>query len=426
MQIHLDLMGGIAGDMFIAALLDAFPDRRDAVLSTIGQVFPEHEVRCALVPHRDAVLTGSRFNVERTGGPDAPRLTHVHEHPDHDDDLARGHAQHHNVHHGDHTHWRDLRLHLSGRLSDPILRHTIGIFQLLAEAEGRVHGVAPDAVRFHEVGAWDSVADIVGAACLIDSLDSRWTVSAVPLGGGRVRTAHGPMPVPAPATALLLEGFTMLDDGISGERVTPTGAAILRYLCAGTSGQLQPARSTMLASGIGFGMRDLNGISNCVRALVMDDSTAQPAAGSHRQLAVIEFEVDDQTAEDLAMGITHLRAHPAIHDVVQTAVFGKKGRMATSVRLLAAPDSIEAVLEACFTETSTIGLRYHIVNGAALPRQMKDVMVDGQRLRVKRVERPGGSTAKAESDDVMTHRNHAHRMRLRAQASIAASNEEDA
>lgn len=218
----------------------------------------------------------------------------------------------------------------------------------------------------------------------------------------------------------------MLDDGIPGERVTPTGAAILRYLCHASLGRTPPARSKLLASGIGFGTRELPGLSNCVRALVMEDAVAQPTAGNHRQLAVIEFEVDDQTAEDLAIGLTHLREHRAIYDVVQAPVFGKKGRMTTSVRLLASPDRIDAALEACFVETSTIGLRYHIVNGAALPRQMKDVMVDGKRIRVKCVERPGGGTAKAESDDVMTQQNHARRMRIRARAALGASNAEDA
>lgn len=218
----------------------------------------------------------------------------------------------------------------------------------------------------------------------------------------------------------------MLDDGIAGERVTPTGAAILRYLCYSSLERRRPPASKLIGTGIGFGTRELAGISNCMRALVMDDSAAPPRAGSHRQLAVIEFEVDDQTAEDLAMGLTHLRAHPAIYDVVQAPVFGKKGRMATSVRLLASPDGIDAVLEACFRETSTIGLRYHVVNGAALPRQMKDVVVDGERIRVKCVERPGGSTAKAESDDVMLQPDHARRVRIRAQAALDADSADSA
>lgn len=420
MRIHLDLVGGIAGDMFVAALLDAFPEHRPSVLSTIGRMFPDHEICCAIQPHSDAILTGSRFSVEQGCGSRGSFYQHSH------DDRADVHVHHacgqdHRANQPQHTHWRDIRESLVERLPENIARHAIGIFQALAQAEGQVHGVVSDEVVFHEVGAWDSIADIVGASCLIDALDARWTVSAVPLGSGRVRTAHGIMPVPAPATTLLLEGFAVLDDGIPGERVTPTGAAILRYLCRASLECGQSAQSRLLASGLGFGTRELPGISNCVRVLVMDDGTARLASDSHRQLAVIEFEVDDQTAEDLAMGLTHLRAHPAIYDVVQIPVFGKKGRMATSVRLLAAPDRIGTVLDACFMETSTIGLRYHLVNGAALPRQVRDVMVDGERIRVKSVERPGGRTAKAEADDVITRPNHARRMRIRAQAALDAS-----
>jgi uncharacterized protein (DUF111 family) len=307
----------------------------------------------------------------------------------------------------------------------------VSIFELLAHVEAKVHGVSPADVVFHEVGAWDSIADIVGAAYLIHVLEARWTVSAIPIGSGRIKTAHGIMPVPAPATALLLEGFDTINDGIPGERVTPTGAAILRYLCQDKA-LTTPTSGQLLRSGIGFGTRKLDGISNCVRALVFDEvaSTGEGVrdartGGSHRQLAVVEFEVDDQSAEDLAMGLSHLRAHAHIFDVVQSAVFGKKGRMATSVRVLASPEAIDAVLDACFRETTTIGLRYHMVHGAALVRHAVEVNVDGERLRVKCVERPGGTTAKAESVDVMDQQDHVHRTIRRARAVHAALTDKD-
>ena len=114
-------------------------------------------------------------------------------------------------------------------LDPAVRRRALAIFSLLAEAEARVHGCAVEDVLFHEVGAWDSIADIVSAAFLIEeSAATNWTVGAIPLGAGRVHTAHGLLPVPAPATALLLEGFPFIDDGVGGERVTPTGAAIVR------------------------------------------------------------------------------------------------------------------------------------------------------------------------------------------------------
>ncbi len=225
------------------------------------------------------------------------------------------------------------------------------------------------------------------------------------------------MPVPAPATALLLQGFETFDDGIPGERVTPTGAAILRYLgCAPGTGK---APRRLARTGLGFGTRALPGLSNCLRALVFEAQHTDIAAG-HRELAVIQFEVDDQSAEDLAAGLDRLRATEGVHDVVQMAVFGKKGRMATHVQVLARPAALETVSEACFRETTTIGLRTHLVNGLALPRRTAEVEVDGRRLRVKLVERPGGATGKAEADDALATPGHAARARLRRRAEAMA------
>ncbi|MGF6483718.1 LarC family nickel insertion protein [Paraburkholderia sp. JPY419] len=406
MRIHLDTLGGMAGDMFIAALLDAFPQCLDGLTTAIHTVLGPQAVVCRLEHFDDGVFRGKRFVVAQG----------------HDRHTGHDHAHPHVAHAGhDHAHWKDIRQRLANALPSPIGRTATGIFQLLAEAEAYVHGTAPEDVTFHEVGNWDSIADVVGAAYLIDSIGADWTVSEIPLGGGRIETMHGLMPLPAPATARLLEGMLVVDDGIAGERVTPTGAAILRYL----SPQVRVrsgAPQRIAGTGTGFGSRRLAGVSNCVRALILEDSApaASSRPGVHRELAVIEFEVDDQTPEDLATGIVHLRAHPAIHDVVQMPVTGKKGRIATSVRILASPQQIEAALDACFRETTTIGLRYHFVQGAALERRMVEVDVDGHTMRVKRVERPGGATAKAEADDVVERQVQAERAAYRQRAAALA------
>ena len=150
--------------------------------------------------------------------------------------------------------------------------------------------------------------------------------------------------------------------------------------------------------------------------LVFDEDAGDGAVRGHRELGVVEFEVDDQSAEDLALGLERLRAEPGVHDVLQMPAFGKKGRMMTHVQLLARPDALDAVIEACFRETTTIGLRYGTVRGIALPRRAGEVEVDGRRLRVKAVERPGGATVKAEADDVAGVPGHATRARLRQEA----------
>ena len=300
--------------------------------------------------------------------------------------------------------------------------HALGIFGHLADAEARVHGIAVEAVAFHEVGAADSIADIVAAAHLIAALGTRsWSVSALPLGSGRVRTQHGPLPVPAPATTLLLAGFATLDDGIPGERVTPTGAAILRHLCGDDPGRGRP-RGILGRTGIGFGTKVLPGLSNCLRALVLEENAA-PGPG-RRDLAVIAFEVDDQSGEDLATGLDRLRAEPGIVDVVQMPVIGKKGRMMARIQVLVRPESLEAAIAACFRETTTIGLRYHPVEGAVLARAARTVEHDGLSVRVKIVARPGGRTAKAEADDARGRAGHAARAALRREAERRALEQE--
>ena len=427
-HLHLDPLGGMAGDMFAAALLSAFPEHEGLVASAVAKAVA---VTCRILPHNDGVLAGLRFHVEGADGrpADAPAATtqpHTHGH-EHTHDHDHGHAHdHHHDHVHTHREWREIHTELlSCGLDRAVLDVAVGIFTVLAEAEGRVHGVAADAVSFHEVGAADSIADIVAAAVLIDAIRAAsWSISALPLGTGRIRTAHGIMPVPAPATALLLEGFDMLDDGISGERVTPTGAAILRYLKdSGLLGNRPAGRMT--GSGIGFGTRTLPGTSNCVRVLVMETGMSSHLATGHRSLGVIAFEVDDQSGEDLAAGLDRIRTVPGVHDIVQMAAFGKKGRMAVHVQVLAAPDALPDVTAACFRETTTIGLRTHLVEGQALRRRTASMIVDGASVDVKLVERPGGRTGKAEADHLLGLPGHATRTRLRRQAEAMAM-EQDA
>ena len=389
MDLHLDLVGGLAGDMFIAALLDLFPEHEaglhDSLARTGGLLAG---VTARLAPHNDGVLAGRRFLVERPGG------------------AGGGH---------DHVAWRRIREGLEGSGLDPAVRgHAVTIFRHLAEAEARVHGVPVEAVGFHEVGAWDSIADIVGAAYLVAALGAtRWTVGAVPLGSGRVRTAHGPLPVPAPATALLLQGFAVIDDGVGGERVTPTGAAILRHLCGDAAPQV-PQPRIMGGAGIGFGTRILPGLSNCVRVLRFDQAEAQGFEAD--SVLVVECEIDDQSGEELALALDRLRAHPAVLDVIQAPVFGKKGRMMAHLRLLALPEARDEVLRLCFAETTTIGLRHSVQARAVLPRRMVEIAAGDRTLRVKAVDRPGGRTAKAEADDVADLPGHAARKARRRAA----------
>lgn len=403
MHLHLDAVGGVAGDMFIAAVLDAFPDLRDGMLRAIRVAGLPEEISCRIVEHRDAVLTGLRFLVDLPAQP--PRFV-----------GARDHR---------HTPFAEIRDKLSGSsLSAGVRQRAIQIFTLLAEVESRVHGAPVDEVSFHELGGWDSIADMVGAAFLIDAIGAaRWSVSALPQGRGRVRTEHGLLPVPSPATTLLLQGFEFIDDGLPGERVTPTGAAILRHLDAAQQDAANGMRvRRLLRSGCGFGTSTLPGLSNVLRLLVFDE--VSPASTRDR-VAHIAFEIDDQSAEDLAIGLEHLRAHPAVLDVLQAPAFGKKGRVTTQVQILAEPDGIESVFDACFSETSTLGLRWQVVERRVLPRTQAAVEVGGRSIRVKVARRPGAVTAKAEADDLLrVHGGREERDKLRYVAEKAGAGEE--
>jgi uncharacterized protein (DUF111 family) len=169
------------------------------------------------------------------------------------------------------------------------------------------------------------------------------------------------------------------------------------------------------ASGIGFGTRTLPGVPNILRVLV-SDRDARASGQIVRDLAVIEFEVDDQSPEDLAVGLDHVRGIAGVRDVTQTAAIGKKGRIAAHIQVLADPAALEAAVEACFFETSTIGLRTRVTQSRILPRASTEVPLAGERIRVKRTERPGGATRKAESDDLAATPGYAARRRLRAAA----------
>ena len=391
MHIHIDPLGGLAGDMFIGAVLDAWPDYFGGLEAAVRAAGLPSAVTLRFTPHSDHALTGGRFLVDVSGDLPAPAGA-----------------------------YRDIVARLGKANLDPTVRdRALAIMALLAGAEGKVHGVAPEDVVFHELAGWDSVADIVAAAYLVDRLGAAsWSVAPLPLGRGRVMTAHGPLPVPAPATAILLEGLPVVDDGIGGERVTPTGAAILRHLKPSHGAPAEPMR--LSRSGYGFGARKLDGISNAVRLLAFE--TDMVSAGESDQIGVVTFEVDDQTPEDLAAGLDALRARDGVLDVVQTPAFGKKGRMMMSVRVLCRSESLSPVIDACFTETTTIGLRWGRTMRSVLPRRM----ADGD-IPVKLVTRPDGQrTAKADIDGVTTQSGQTTRAAERQQAVSDAIKDDEA
>ena len=369
-HLHLDLVGGLSGDMFIGAVLDAFPElgvKLETLIEDAG--FPDL-VTLSRVDHNDGVLTGCRFKVE-----------------------AGSQGDHH------HRHYADIRERLDlSKLSLSTKAVAQEIFRLIAEVEAEIHGKSVEEVAFHEVGAWDSIADIVIAAHLIASLDATWSVSEVPLGSGFVETAHGRLPVPVPATARLLEGFTVVDDGLPGERVTPTGAAILKYL---SPDEKVPRGHRLTGSGYGYGEKQFPGISNVAR-ITCYEKEVTGSAWQNDSVMRLSFEIDDMTPEQISASVERLRGEAGVLDVIQQPYFGKKQRQGVSVTVLSQPEVADTVTGSCFTLTTTLGIRREIISRTILRREEVVVHVNERPYRVKVAHRPGGKTAKIEMDDLAT------------------------
>ena len=388
MHIHLNPVGGIAGDMFVAAVLDLFPEFEEVMLQTLSRLPSLNNVKIGLERHSDSVLTGSRFSV------DAPV------------------ANHHCAQYTD----LDKNIVNSG-LSSGAVETARAILEILAAAEGAVHGVSLEQVTLHEAGSPDSLTDILCAGFLIDSLgDVSWSCDALPAGRGRVLTEHGEMPLPVPAVAHLLEGYPVIDDGRTGERITPTGAAILRYLNPDFGTRLSPM--VLSAIGTGFGTSKFSGISNVLRLIAYSHPES---AARTEQVAILEFEVDDQSPEDLGVGLNRLRETDGVLDVTQTMAIGKKGRVTVHVQVLGKPEYLNNIAMACTAETSTLGVRYQLVDRYILDREIIQHDSGTSVVPMKITKRPGAvSTAKAEFDHIASAGDFSQRKKLKQISELEA------
>ncbi|MCP4381849.1 MAG: LarC family nickel insertion protein [Hyphomicrobiales bacterium] len=353
--------------MFIAAMLDALPDLRARVLADATAVLPAAVGEPLLEEVMNGGVRALHFRLKATEGGGSSRRV--------DDGRHRALV---------------TRIDTVA-LSPGTAEAAKTLLGILADAEAAIHGVPVDEVHFHEIADWDSLLDMVAAGSIAAALDgARWTVSPLPRGGGLVRTAHGLLPVPSPAAAAILEGFQWRDDGIDGERVTPTGAAILRHLVPPVG---PAAEGRLKAAGTGAGTRSLPGIPNILRVLVFD----QASAASGERVVVVSFEVDDMTGEEIGVACDRLRLVAGVLDVSIAARWGKKGRPMQSFQIVARTEAADDVVARCFEETATIGLRVREESRVVLKRQTSDQ--DG--IDVKTVSRPvTGQTRKAESDDL--------------------------
>jgi pyridinium-3,5-bisthiocarboxylic acid mononucleotide nickel chelatase len=363
---HLDCSTGVSGDKFLGALLD---------LGEASGAFTGNDLS-ALV---SALAPEARVAVERTTSHGIAAVSvHV--------EAAQQPAQ---------RHWSDIRALLeSADLPAPVRTGALATFEALALAESAAHGTDAERVHFHEVGALDSIADVVGVCAGIDALGiSSLTASPIAVGSGTVDTSHGTLPVPAPATARLLEGIPTVAGYAAGELTTPPGAALVRVLASGFG----PAPAMVVrASGYGAGTRDI-GSPNVCRLLVGDPMPADtaadgPASGS---IALLETNIDHLPAEELAYAAETLLAEGAL-DAWQTPIVMKKGRSAVMLSVLVPEGDAIAFSERLIELTGSLGVRRESLARTVADRESRVVETAWGPARVK----VGAGRVRPEHDDV--------------------------
>ncbi|WP_299036447.1 nickel pincer cofactor biosynthesis protein LarC [uncultured Pseudokineococcus sp.] len=356
----VDASAGVAGDMLLGALLDAGADLA-SVQRCVDAVVPG-SVRLGVHDVERAGLLASKLDVEVLVA-DPPHRT-----------------------------WAAVAQMIGdAELPAGVRDRALAVFARLAEAEGRVHGMPPEDVHFHEVGALDAVADVVGCCAALEDLGVEELVtSPMALGSGTVRAAHGVLPVPVPAVLQLVRGWDVLGGG-EGELTTPTGAALLTALCTRT-GALP--RMDVRASGQGAGTRDVPGRANVTRVVLGAAAAARAGAGApvdgggREDVVVLEATVDDLDPRVWPDVLHHLLAEGAL-DAWLTPVLMKKGRPGHVLSVLAAPASASGLSARVLELTSTLGVRRGRVERDVLQRDWRPVRTAGGQVRVKVGHRDG-------------------------------------
>jgi hypothetical protein len=422
---YLECFSGISGDMLLGALVDAGVPfdmlAATAAALNVGARLEMRKVeRGGLAGIKVDVVEQGAGNREQgtekqgtgnreqgtesqgareqgsKGAEPAHSHSHTHEH--------RAHETEHPHPHDEHAH-RPLSAILAiieaAPLGDAVKRRASWAFHLLGEAEAAIHSIPIETVHFHEVGAVDTIVDIVCAAAGCEALDvDRWMASPLNVGSGTVKCQHGTLPVPAPATLSLLGDAPVYAAGTPMERVTPTGAALLRMLDV-RYGPLPAMR--VAARGYGAGGRNTPGEPNLLRLLVgeADDATAgaEPIAvpEAEESIAVIETVIDDSTPQLLAY-VSELLLEAGAWDVYRAAVQMKKGRTGVQMTVLSSPEKLPALRDLLLRETTTIGLRWRLENKMALDREFSEVETEWGKVRMKVARWPSGEVANAQPE----------------------------
>ena len=365
--LYLDCSMGCAGDMLTGALLELFPNREEilAQLNALGiphvEYIAEKSVKCG--------VTGTHIRV-----------------------LVKGEeeeADHHHHHH--HSQMADIA-HIAEHLYVPeaVRKQVLEIYQIIAQAESKVHGVPVDQIHFHEVGAMDAIADITAVCYLMDKLGAEKVyASPVHVGSGQVKCAHGLLPVPAPATAHILQGVPIYGGQIQGELCTPTGGALLKYY-VNQFGSMPPMVTT--AIGYGMGKKDFDR-PNCVRAMLGD------AQEQEADILELSCNLDDMTGEEIGFALEQLMDAGAL-DVFTTAIGMKKSRPGIMLTVLCRLEDKEKLLPLIFRHTTTLGVRENSLRRYTLNRRMEPIQTPYGPVRQKIATGYGVARKKYEYKDL--------------------------
>jgi hypothetical protein len=427
---YLECFSGISGDMMLGALVDAGVSfellAETAAALNVGARLEMRTVsRGSLAAIKVDVIT------EENSGTKGPEQQHDHEHSHELHEHGHEHEHHEHTHeHDAHTHEPHEYSHEHGHahaeparhshehathrslstilgiidaapLKDSVKQRATRAFQLLGEAEAAIHSIPVEKVHFHEVGAVDTIVDIVCSAAGCEALGvDRWMASPLNVGSGTVKCAHGTLPIPAPATLALLGDAPIYAAGAPMERVTPTGAVVLRMLDV-SYGTLPAMR--VGARGYGAGGRDTPGEPNLLRILVGEEDEKGEGEES---IAVIETVIDDATPQLLAY-VSELLLEAGAWDVYRAPVQMKKGRTGVQMTVLSSPKLLSALRDLLLRETTTIGLRWRLENKVALDREFVEAETAWGKVRIKVARWPSGEIANASPEYEMC-RNIAH------------------
>lgn len=424
--LYLECNMGAAGDMLMAALTELMPDK-DAFVKELNDLqIPQVNIerttiaKCGIMGTHMVVTV----NGEEEKSVDVPihahthshvyeEHEHTHEHHHEHGDEACGHEHTHNHSHEGHTHthghshhhtsMKDIE-HIIGHLNvpDKVKEDAIAVYKLIADAESHAHGRPVEEVHFHEVGAMDAVADIVGVCLAIYKLAPEQIIaSPVHVGYGQIHCAHGILPIPAPATAHILQGVPIYGGRIEGELCTPTGAALLKHF-AQSFGQMP--MMAVEQTGYGMGMKDFTD-ANCLRAIIGNTVEEQEQTGCHGKVqemdSIIELccNLDDMTPEKIGF-VTELLMKEGAFDVYTTNIQMKKNRPAVMLTCMCAKEDREKFLTLILKHTTTLGVREYTCKRYGLKREIKEVETIYGTVRVKVASGYGITKEKPEYEDM--------------------------